>query len=209
MKGNTHGGNRPQPEEGQYGARCIGIVDLGTQETTFKGQKKHVRQVMFFFELIGTEAIFDESKGPQPFVMNQKFTLSFADKANLRKFLKQWRNKDMTEEEANNPVFMKTLLGKPVYLSITITEKDGKSYRNISTVMKYPTNLPKLAQPVNELFYFDMDMDVPGNNPVVDFSKLYNWVQDVIKKSPEYAELNGVQGGGPVNGNLADQDADF
>jgi len=210
MKGTTKGGNRPQPEEGSYGARCIGIVDIGTQDIMYQGQAKSVRQVMLFFELIGTKAVFDQNKGEQPFVMHQKFTLSFNEKANLRKFLKSWRNKDMTEQEAEDPLFMKNLLGKPLYLSVSISEKDGKSYRNIGSIMKYPANMPKLAAPENETFYFDMDTEVPGNNPMEAFPKLYPWVQDMIVKSPEYHQLFGNVQGSPENGNLAgDIDADF
>ena len=43
----------PPVEPGSYLAICVGVYDLGEQETTFNGKTRYANQVMFTFELAG------------------------------------------------------------------------------------------------------------------------------------------------------------
>lgn len=40
--------------------------------------------------------VFSEKKGEQPLVIDKEYTLSMAEKSNLRKDLKLWRGKEFT-----------------------------------------------------------------------------------------------------------------
>jgi hypothetical protein len=71
-----------QVEPGTYPARLIGIVDLGTQESTFEGRTTEARRVLFTFELVG-ELMEDE----RPFCYSRTYTTSLHKKSTLRRDL--------------------------------------------------------------------------------------------------------------------------
>jgi hypothetical protein len=68
-------------------------------------------------------AEFKAGEGEKPYYVNIEFTLSTAKKANLRKFLEDWRGKDYTDEEAAE-VELTKLIGQPG--RVTIKHKPGQ-----------------------------------------------------------------------------------
>jgi hypothetical protein len=73
--------------EGVHNARCIQVIDLGTQESKQWGSK---RKVQLAFELVDESAVFNEEKGEENFVLYRTYTLSLAPKASLTKDIKIW-----------------------------------------------------------------------------------------------------------------------
>lgn len=178
------GGDFKIPPAGTHAARCISIIDLGTQEIEWQGKKKEQRKIRFSWELPLELEIFNPEKGEQPFIVSRDYTLSMFDASALRKDLESWRGKKFTDHEAE--WFDETkVLGKPCTLTIVHNEKGGKTYANISGVSgvmkgtKYPDQInPSVA-------YNTAD----GNNDV--YKSLPEWIQEKIAKSPEYREAIG------------------
>jgi hypothetical protein len=164
------------PDPDTYAAVCIRQIDLGTQENKQFG--KIQRKVKFIWELIGTQNVFDESKGPEPFIVSKEYTVAFGDTANLRKDVESWINRALTEEEQKD-FDLAILLGTPCF--ITVTHSDDNKYANISSVtapMKgYVVNAPE-----NEVF--DFNIGEIGWEDV--FSKLFEGEKKKIMLSPEY-----------------------
>jgi hypothetical protein len=70
-------------------------------------------------------------------------------------------------------------------LNITTSEKDGKTYTNISAITPLPSSMKNLKpQPDHEIVMFNLD-----EPDWQVFEALPDWLSDTIKKSPQYAEL--------------------
>jgi len=169
--------------EGTHIARCIQIVDLGTQSVEFNGEKKEQHKARITWELPSETRVFKEENGEQPFLVSKEFTVSLSDKANLRKVLESWRGKAFDETELQGFDIM-NVLGVPCMLQIIHkTSKTGNKYAEISSVMKLMkgTNCPSQINASTSLSFEDWNEEV--------FNGLNDWLRDKIKLSPEYKAL--------------------
>jgi len=169
--------------EGTHIARCIQIVDLGTQSVEFNGEKKEQHKARITWELPNEQRVFKEENGEQPFLVSKEFTVSLSDKANLRKVLESWRGKAFDDIELTGFDIM-NVLGVPCMLQIIHkTSKSGNKYAEISSVMKLMkgTICPNQINPSTALSFEAWDEMV--------FNGLNDWLKDKIKQSPEYKAL--------------------
>ena len=163
------GGSFKMPEPGSYSATCYRLIDLGTQESNYQGEKKYARKVMIGFELD------EEMEDGKPFVVATTMTVSLHEKATLRKFLSGWRGRDFTPEELLGFDPHK-LIGAPCLLSLV----QKGDYVNVDTASK----LPKGMNPhklVNDTIFFSLD---EFNQEA--FDKLSDKLKEKIKVSPEF-----------------------
>lgn len=169
---------------GNYVARCCRMVEIGTVEEEFLGVKKQMHKVRIGWELPTELKVFNPEKGEQPSVIDKEYTLSLADKANLRKDLQSWRGKAFTGEEAESFDITK-LLGVPCMLNIIHVQgkKDPtKTYQAIGSVSPMPKGLICPPQ-MTETFVFDFD-----NFDETKFNSLPDFLKEQIEKTPEYKE---------------------
>jgi len=124
---------------GNYPARCFSMVHLGTIEENILGTLKKLNKVRVTWELPTELKVFKEENGEQPQMISKEFTLSLHEKATLRGFLKNWRSKDFTDEEAK-AFDIEKLVGVPCMLNITHkTKKDGSGvYAEIGSISAMP-----------------------------------------------------------------------
>ncbi len=166
---------------GSYLARCIQLIDLGTQTSTFEGETKRARKVLVAWEILDDECRRDDG---QPFIMSKRFTQSLHEKAALRKTLASWRGRDFTPVELKG-FDLKTVLGKDAFLSVIQTDKEGKTYSNIAAVMAKPKGMTTPEGCGNEpLLHFDLS----APNWTV-FAQLSSRLQEQIGESPEFKLL--------------------
>lgn len=171
------GGTEFEPAPaGAHAARCFRIVDLGSQKKTWQGQTKLAHQILFSWEL-PTARMQDG----RPFIINQRYTASLSEKAQLRGVLESWRGRKFSPQELAG-FDLYNVLGKTCLINIVHNEKDGKKYANVASVMPIPQGMevPKAenAQVFFSLSAFDQSA----------FESLPDNVQANIKESPEYAE---------------------
>jgi hypothetical protein len=183
---------KPTPP-GQYMARCYRVIDLGTQETTWKGTAKHQRKLLISWEIHGE----DEDGNPlvtedgKPLISSKRFTASITEKAALRGFLESWRGKAFTGDELNR-FDLKNMLGAWGMINITSEERDGKTYSNVDTIMPIPVALRKsLPTPVNTPAMYDMTRYTPDMDEL--FNSLGKGLRETIMKSPEWQALQSQQ----------------
>lgn len=169
-------------EPGTYVARCYSMIEIGTIETEFNGEKKKAHQVNITWELPEELAVFKEENGPEPFVVSKTYNLSMHEKSTLRKDLESWRGQGFTEEEAKHFDITK-LLGKPCILSIihepskTDPNKNYVRISSISKLMKGQECPPQINQ-TRLLSFENWDDNL--------FKVLPEWLQEKIKSSEEY-----------------------
>lgn len=180
------GGEFEMPPQGSYVAVCYRVVDLGTQQTEFNGEKKRQHKIMISWELPD-----EKMQDGRPFSIHQRYTFSSHEKATLRQHLEAWRGKRFEDHEFGPGGFdLAKLLGIPCLLTILHNRKGDKSYANIGSIAKLPkgTSIPQHS---NDLMCFQIE---PFNGEM--FSKLSQGVQKVIMQSPEYQETMKRKNGG-------------
>ena len=177
------GGNFKLIEPGTYPARCYQMIYMGTIKENIMGKEMEMKKVFLTWELPTELEVFKEENGEQPHVVSKEFTLSMNEKANLRHSLQSWRGKNFTDEEAKSFDITK-LIGAPCQLNlIHKATKVGKMRIEIAAITPLAKG-QKCPIQINESVVFSVqqpDWDV--------FAKLSSFIQEKIKKSTEYADL--------------------
>lgn len=157
----TGGSDFKVPTEGSYPGIVIGVIDLGLQPGS--GQfpdPKHQLVVRFELptEVVEYKRDGVDIKGPQ--VISRTFTASMSSKSNLYGFVSGFFGKKMTEAQAADFDVQK-LLGRRALLSITNTEKAGKTYANVSGAMPLPKGLESKETQHNPSLYYEIGVSGP------------------------------------------------
>ena len=179
------GGDFEQAPAGTHVARCVRLIDIGTQFGEFQGKPNALRKVVVTWEL-PNELMTEGEYAGQPFLVNKWYTASIGEKANLRKDLVNWRGREFTDDELRG-FDVKKILGTTCMLSLTPNDK-GKV--RVTGVMKLPKGTESPVQ-INSSLYFSLERD-EFNQGV--FDGLSGYWQGEIKKSPEWADLQGKPG---------------
>ena len=200
----SNGGTSYEPiPSGSYPARCYSMIHLGTIEENILGTVKKLNKVRITWELPTELKVFKEENGEQPHVISKEFTLSLHEKATLRNFLKNWRGKDFTEDEAK-AFDIEKLVGAPCMLNITHKKsKDGsKTYAEIGSVSTLPKGLACPPQ-INESFIWTYE-----NFDATKFGQLPDYLKNKMVNSDEYKlAVTGGQEHESHNSNEVDDDS--
>lgn len=170
------GGDFKDASTGTHPARCVRIIDLGTQHGTYEGQPKVRKQILVSWEL--PNELMEDGR---PFMLSKFYTASLGERATLRKDLEAWRGKAFTSDELKG-FDIKSILGKGCMLSVVEKEKGGVK---VGSVMALPKGL-ELPPAHNPLLTFDIDTwqdDV--------FASLSNGIRGIIEQSDEAKARSG------------------
>jgi len=177
---NTDGGGTfEHAPVGSHIARCIKIIDLGTQKGEWQGEANFKHKIIIAWELPNELMSEGEFKG-KPFSVSKFYTASLGEKASLRKDLANWRGRDFSEQELLG-FDLKNILGKPCMVSVTLSDK-GKA--RVSGVMAAPKGVP-VPEQINPSVHFSLqefDQKV--------FDSLSDGFKNMIMVSPEYQSLS-------------------
>src|SRR5690606_20723228 len=116
----TGGGEFKQAPTGNHVARCIRLIDLGTQHSEYQGQPNVRNQVLISWELCNE--LMEEGK---PYIVSHFYTNSLNEKATMRAHLEAWRGRAFTEAECKG-FDLNNVLGKPCMLTV-IHAPNGKA----------------------------------------------------------------------------------
>lgn len=180
---NNGSGNYEPCPSGNFVARCISMVHIGTIEDEFQGEKKLLNKVRITWELPTETKVFKEENGEQPFVLSKEFTLSMNEKATLRKWLESWRGKIFTQEESEK-FDVAVLVGKPCMLNVIHKAKTNGDIRaDIAAVSTMPKGLecPPQINPTIVFSVLDFNQNV--------FDSFPDFLKDKIKSSKEYKNM--------------------
>jgi hypothetical protein len=160
------------------------MVHVGQQEQggQFPGLKDTMR---FTFESSTELRTFKEGDPEKPMVIGCKYTRSMNEKAGLRKMIEGIAGKAFaTDKEASSYDF-RNLLGKACMINVVHElSKDGsKTYANIKAFMPLPKGFPAPLA-VNALVSYS-----PLLHDEEAFKTLPEWLQEEIKKSPEFIAM--------------------
>jgi hypothetical protein len=169
------GGDFEQPPVGTHVARCIKVIDIGTQRGEYQGKATSKRQCIIGWELSNELMTTGDYEG-KPFTVSRFYTASLSEKANLRKDLANWRGRDFTEQELQG-FESKNILGKTCMLSLTMNDKQKV---RVTGVMAAPKRM-QVPDQVNPSLYFSLD-----DFDLETFESLSDGYKKLIMASPEY-----------------------
>lgn len=133
----SSGSNFTPAPAGTHPARCVQLIDLGTQRGEYAGEPTVRSTIVAQFEL-PSESV-DTDKGPQPPLVSVFWTNSLHEKARMRGDLEAWRGRAFTTEELMR-FDLQTILGKPCL--VTVQHKPG-SNGNVRARVTQISALPK------------------------------------------------------------------
>jgi hypothetical protein len=198
MKAFENSKDFPQIPAGVYLARLVRLIDMGTQPDTMYGGTK--RQVFLGFETPSCHREWeDKTQGQimrEPFIVGAFFTLSMGTKSNLRKFIENWFGKEIPQEAIDKGFDMKVLMDQVAQISVIHKAKArGTGTRaDISTIMPVPKEIKEnFHSRVTSLIYFSLDNDEFSMGV---YNGLPKYFQEEVKKSEEWAVLNGSRPSG-------------
>lgn len=201
------GGSFQQPPVGTHLARCIRLIDIGTQKKEFNNKVKWAPQVIIAWELPHEMMEATDEHPARPFVVSKFYTMSLDKKANLRKHLASWRGRDFTPEELKG-FDLRNILDKPCMLSIILNEKEKAIVDAVMSVMKGTTLPPRH----HELEAFDLEQWMKGD-PTMNalFSSFSEKMQELIKGCQEVQEAGSYtdEPPHPADGEEFDPDSDI
>lgn len=190
------------PEQGTYVARCYSVIHIGTVDNVFGGKidpKSPKKELIYItWELPELKAVFNDDKGPEPFVVGRELALSTNEKSILAMLIKQWRGKELSPEEqmSFDPSVM---VGKTCLMSVIYKTKSKFKGQNLTEITNENTNLnmsaimPKLKQmecPANINAYYVWDWDKDGSPFNAEkFAKMPKWLQNKVATSDEYKKF--------------------
>ena len=173
---------------GVHPARCVRIVDLGTQRKEFSGEVSWKREVLVTWEIPG------EKTDGVPMTISKFYTLSLHEKSNLGADLTSWRGRAFTETEKQGFDISK-LVGVTCLLNC-IEGNNGKI--KITGIMPHVNELEKQF---HESLFFSLPDFQNGDKSV--FDELTPGIVNIILKAQELQGMSVDQGDG---GNGADTD---
>ena len=169
---------------GSYLARCVRLIDLGTQTTDFQGEVKTARKMLMAFEILDADTRRDDG---EPHVLSKRYTLSLHEKSALRKDLASWRGRDFTPEELRG-FDLRSILGKDAFLSVIEAVKGDRVYANVGSIMRPPRGMaPPEGTCTEPLLYWSMSDASPDWSA---FASLHPKLLEQVEASPEFQRLS-------------------
>lgn len=192
-------------EDGEYPAILSQIIQIGSHKFSKDGREWYSPQVILGFELPTLTyekdgEIFSKIKSGTYFL---SLNPSRNGQCGLREVLDGFRDgSDWTDEELEK-FDMSSYLGKACLLGIAAVESKGRTYSNIVNVKNFPVEsvIEKRRTPVFIV------IDDFSNEPLI--SSLPSWIQDKIRASKEYQELQKNQGIPALPNDITDETLSF
>jgi hypothetical protein len=194
---NDGNGGYAQVPAGVHKARCVKIIDLGTQRQEFSGEVSWKRQVMLIWEIPG-----QDNMNGEPMTISKFYTLSLHEKSNLGADLTSWRGRAFTETEKQG-FDISNLKGVACMLNV-LEGNNGKS--KISGIMPLAKG-DDMPDQYNDSLVFSVDEYQQGNKEA--FNQLSDGIRRMVMRCKEL-EGNDIDMGDGNNGvELGSDDVPF
>ena len=171
-------GNRyPDVSVGVHEARCVRVIDLGTQKAEYQGDVSWKRQCMIIWE------VPSETNKDEPLTISKFYTLSLHEKSNLGIDLTAWRGRAFTEMEKQGFDISK-LCGVPCMINVM----EGKNGRpRVTSLMPLPKT-SAIPEQFHESIVFSIDEFQKGERSA--FNKLADGIRNIVLRSKELENFN-------------------
>ena len=186
-KGGEKSSSFPSVSVGVHKARCIKVIDLGTQKNEFEGNITWKRQALVIWEVPE-----QTSETSEPLTISKFYTLSLHEKSNLGIDLTSWRGRPFSETEKKGFDISK-LIGHTCLLNVIQGNKNNK----IGSIMPLPKG-DKIAEQYHTGVIFDLEKYQKGQKEI--FNQLSEGIRNIILRSKELEGLEHKDNGDDNNG---------
>jgi len=186
-KGGEKSSSFPSVSVGVHKARCIKVIDLGTQKNEFEGYITWKRQALVIWEVPD-----QTNETSEPLTISRFYTLSLHEKSNLGIDLTSWRGRPFSETEKKGFDISK-LIGHTCLLNVIQGNKNNK----IGSVMPLPKG-DKIAEQYHTSDTFSIDDFQKGKKET--FNQLSEGIRNIILRSKELEGLEHKDNGDDNNG---------
>ena len=186
-KGGEKSSSFPSVPVGVHKARCIKVIDLGTQKNEFEGNISWKRQILVIWEVPE-----QTSETSEPLTISKFYTLSLHEKSNLGIDLTSWRGRPFSETEKKGFDISK-LIGHTCLLNVIQGNKNNK----IGSIMPLPKG-DKIAEQYHTGVVFDLEKYQKGQKEI--FNQLSEGIRNIILRSKELEGLEHKDNGDENNG---------
>ena len=173
-------------DEGTHVGICIGVIDIGTQETRYGPKVQAILQ--FEIPEDRVQYVKEGEEFDVPRTISKLYNKTLTKGSILRKDLESWRGKEFTSEEAAEfDLFV--LVGKPCLLTVVHTNANDRVYANITGISKI---MKGQVIPAQELKPIRFSPEYPDQ-----YDDLPMWLRDKFDKrivSNETTEENSDKG---------------
>lgn len=182
------GGDFKQAPAGNHVARCVKLIDIGTQHGQYQGEPTVRNQVIVQWELPDeTMEINGETK---PLIVSKFYTNSLNEKAKLRADLESWRGRPFSADELKK-FDLNNILGAACMVNVVINDKGKATVASVSPLPKRMTCAEAFNKPT--AFWLDEFDDNA-------FASLPEGFKRLIEQSDEYKDLFSTGNGKPKQG---------
>lgn len=152
-------------------ARCVSVIDLGTQENNWQGEISWKRQVLFEWEVPE-----HTNNNSEPLTISKFYNVSFFEKSNLSKDLTSWKGKPFSPQEKKQ-FNMGDMLGQTC--QIQIMEKDNGKQQIVSIM--------PLKEPMTEQYHKSKLFSIEDyqNDRKEVFNQIREGIRNIILRSKE------------------------
>ena len=178
----------PKVPIGVHKARCIKVIDLGTQKQDFKGDISWKRQALVIWELP------EQLSNDLPMTISKFYSLTLHEKSNLGQDLVSWRGRPFTETEKAGFNITK-LIGQTCQVQV-MHKDNGKE--KISNIIPLPKDM-KINEQYHSSVSFSIDDFQKGQKE--SFNQLSEGIRNMILRSKELDGLDQSDNGDEGNGN--------
>tara|TARA_R110000822_G_scaffold79406_3_gene189862 strand:- start:2047 stop:2652 length:606 start_codon:yes stop_codon:yes gene_type:complete len=169
-------GRYPSVSVGVHKARCVKVIDLGTQYSEYQGDVSWKRQVLLIWE------VPSETNGNgEPLTISKFYTLSLHEKSNLGNDLSSWRGRPFTDNERQG-FDISALCGVPCMLNV-MEGKNGKP--RVAAVLPTQKDSPVSEQHHPSVVFAITDWQ---DNKREAFNLLPEGIRNIILKAKELEE---------------------
>jgi len=186
-KGSEKSSSFPSVSVGVHKARCVKVIDLGTQRNEYEGNVSYKHQVLVIFET--PDQTNDTS---EPLTISKWYNLTLHEKSNLGIDLTSWRGRAFSEIDKKGFDISK-LAGVPCMLNVIQGNKNNK----IGSVMPLSKG-DKIAEQYHTSVIFDLKEFQNGKKEV--FNQLSEGIRNIILRSKELEGLDQSDMGDENNG---------
>jgi len=165
---------------GCHFAICNMVVDLGIQESTFKGESRSQHKIYIRWEVPDERVTYekDNQTVEGPCSIGAMYTLSLSEKANLRKVLENWRGKPFTPQELRG-FDVTTIAGKCCQIMVQHSQGGDKTYANVTGVMGLSKEQqPRARQAKSEVGVLVYSLDDPDSEV---YDRLPKWIREKLE----------------------------
>lgn len=187
FKGKANNGQGVEvPEAGTHPAALVALVDLGSHEDEYNGEKKTARKVMLAWELTAEK----QSGSEHNHIVSKEYSLSFHKKGKLRLACEAVRGKAYSEDEE---IDYTKLLGQPCLVTVEVAvSAGGNSYAKVTGVTRPAKGMPVPAPKRRSASWFLDGADLSGLEAIGWLPYLYGRpAVEVVKESKEYLAVTG------------------